>query len=144
MEAKCLNCGSDNVGKWDSGPYCRCNECGTMFDAVGRSWVPRRSQPATVLELPDADGYWWWWDQSEKWWRIVHCTKMSHRGTGRYVRALEPIVEPEPVDADAEWLRQVAAWCNMETQKWPGSRGEMSGELRRIADRLESHAKEPR
>jgi hypothetical protein len=107
-----------------------------MWDGIS-SFIPKRSQPQTPLELPTENGWYWMWSESDGKWKLKSCTPVAHWGKGRYVRAVPPIVA-KAVDEDAEWLRGMAdafeTWTEVEILM---DRRLKTAQLRRIADRLE-------
>lgn len=149
---KCPHCGIED-SKWHGSgvKYRHCLECGTEWqeDYPAGAKIPRRSQPADELSLPDADDWWWWWNPARggKWEPV--CVdidylkiRMSRVGLlcdepcppGRYVRLPMP-VQPKPVDEDAAFLRKFRGRINL-----------FDGDIDRleaIADRLERQGKEP-
>lgn len=122
MSDVCPNCGSEDLDCIHGYEIKRlwCTDCGSLWwqgSNSGDLYVPRRSQPAEVLELPDADGQWWYYpkDGEPAVFNVkfldsapaqpVFC--MSHNPClkGRYVRCIPPIVKPPVRDADAEYLQ---------------------------------------
>lgn len=107
MSDKCPNCGS---GEWiwhANLSQHRCSYCGAWWYKAECTFVPTRSRPDEVLELPDVDDYWWYRKRPTDDWITGRFGPSSNRGLGQYVRAVPPIVapaKPEP-DPDAEWLR---------------------------------------
>ena len=132
----CPNCGNEelevlvNNGRW-------CIDCGTKWVMGSRADVPRRSQPAEVLELPNVHD-WWWYRKDNEWnsWRVTNAGPQSHYGKGQYVRAVPPLVKPTPPDADAEWLRN---WIEANPSAFNVAQ---LNTLRHIADRLEAKGAE--
>lgn len=123
MSSNCPNCGSGETEKPDEQPH-RCVECGTQWWLNNSSkpimvWVPTRSRPAEVLELPDAEGCWWtverkmyievFLDGGKRPYSFSRQGVRCYCPTGRYVRCVLPVIapakpEPDP-DPDAELLR---------------------------------------
>lgn len=153
----CPNCTCDNIYRLH--PGCRlnkCTDCGTTwFDgSISEALVPRRSQPATVLPLPDESCRVWTNEHGQiavvggRSLRLFH-----HDGTGgsrydandyatlgkRWTPWTPPILPPQTRDEDAEALRCLAA--DMDGR----SRGALpsSADIRRIADRLEKGQAQP-
>lgn len=125
MSDVCPNCGSEDLDFLRGYEIKRlwCTDCGSLWwqgSNSGDLYVPNRSLPAEVLELPDADGQWWYYpkDGEPAVFNVkfldsapaqpVFC--MSHNPClkGQYVRCIPPIVKPPVRDADDEdWRDRV-------------------------------------
>jgi Zn-finger nucleic acid-binding protein len=125
----------------------KCAECGTTWFDGSRfeAHIPRRSQPATVLPLPDTEGWWWQFDSHNEEWK---CFNISMRSSGvpnygsgmafdcacgRYVRAESPIVAAEK-DAEVkdDWLKRFHSLLNSNR---------IASAMCLLADRLEAAEK---
>ena len=112
MAERCPNCGSgemckENIlEKW-------CAECGTLFfDDGSELHVPHRSRPAEVLEQITGNKDWWWRrdhinEIAVDGWIPIYAPKDWVSNRGQYVRAVPPIVAPNPKPAisDADVIK---------------------------------------
>lgn len=157
----CPNCGSNCTEFCGSMVQQRCSDCGTWWSPnTGEVlFVPERSRPVEVLELPNDEGDWrdgeskvivsyrQWHDVKKCYEWIVVCGHREGRADGlnralnfaevprgQYVRCVTPLVKPQAKDPDAEWIR------NTLVHHYSYSDGARKM-LRRIAARLESEGK---
>lgn len=102
----------------------RCSDCGSWWSPnTGEVlFVPERSKPVEVLDLPDLDGGWWHLEYYGKW-KVrdieFHAGKPFFSDVqvrprlwclpGRYVRCIPPIVPPPVRDADEVYWKSLNA-----------------------------------
>lgn len=139
----CPNCTCDNIYRLH--PGCglnQCTECGTTWfnGQKYKAHVPRRSQPAEVLPLPDAEGRWLYRHGNDWYLWYVYlirgelCVGGEPCVRGEYFKFVAPILPPQR-DEDAEWLKDYAA---------RHAKGELNlMRLLSIVDRLEKGQAQP-
>ena len=129
----CPNCGSEESQFCDSLVKRRCVNCGTWWSTnTGEiAFVPRRSQPATVLPLPDVTISNWWCREEKGVWTPFYVPTNWEPPVGRYVVWQPPIISPpQKRDADADWLRA-------EADTWKFTEPAVKERMYRIAGELE-------
>lgn len=150
MSDKCPNCGSGSLQRTSllAGYRMLCRSCGSILsrDRKATVFVPTRSRPAEVLELPDGGGCWFTpghprgveifsWQGKPFMYTADGCRHYCEKG--QWSRAVPPIIapaKPDP-DPDAEKLRRMADYSS-GALVFPISR-ELAEQFRRIADDLE-------
>lgn len=149
----CPNCGSGDYQNLQSQRRA-CDECGTRWwvDMDFPPMIPRRSQPAEMLELPDSEGQWWYYrddcepavvavrflDSAPA--QPVFCMTHNPCPRGQYVRAVAPLVKPPVRDADLDldYIRSLVGVLSDASNLSVNVPKAELDRLRRIADRLEA------